>query len=100
METTPDGIPDDIWASAMIEAAKYVEWAFQTRNVDADAEHVLATSISRMVLAERLKERESCAAIADAVRADIEQNPHDGGPMDAGGIRAAEKTAQFIRSRP
>jgi hypothetical protein len=58
METKPDGIPNDIWASAMIEAAKYVEWAFQTRNVDADAEHVLATSISRMVLAERLKERE------------------------------------------
>ena len=64
MGTKPDGIPDDIWEAAMIEAAKYVEWAFQTRNVDADAEHVLATSISRMVLAERLKERERASHAA------------------------------------
>jgi len=41
---------------------------------------------------------EECAKVADACFADIKGNPHDFGPIDSGGLRAAEKIAAAIRS--
>ena len=102
----PEDIPEDVWAAAMSEAAKYVEWAFQTRNVDADAEYVLATSISRMVLAERLKERGACAQIAADRWREFDAKLASGNVPEHLQERAVGRAfegqyiAQAIRSRP
>ena len=56
--TKPDDIPQDVWDTASDEALKYVEW-IDPPPVDgvASAEHVLAVSFARAILAEH----ERCA---------------------------------------
>lgn len=60
--TRPEDIPEDVWSTASDEALKYVEW-IDPPHVDgvAAAEHVLAVSFSRIIMAER----ERCAALAE-----------------------------------
>ena len=52
----PDWCPDDIWQQAEIEAMKYVEWLIPTPT-DVDAEHVLAQSFARALVAARAEGR-------------------------------------------
>jgi hypothetical protein len=54
----PEGIPDDIW-----EAAQFV-MGWEHRLMPDNARH-LTGEVARALLAERLKERERCAAVAE-----------------------------------
>jgi len=78
-------IPEAVWDEA--------------RKAIMEAElHPAKPSQIRVVARAILAERERCAKIADACMLDIGDHPYDFGKTDAGGMRAAEKIAQAIRS--
>lgn len=78
-------IPEDVWD----EARKAI--------MAADL-HAAKPNQIRAIAGAILAERERCAKIADACMLDIGDHPFDFGKTDAGGMRAAEKIAQAIRS--
>lgn len=87
----PDWCPADLWLDTGM--------AFdQLYDAEPDLKGGCETSIRSMAARIALAERERCTSIARACAMDIVHNPHDLGPIDAGGIRSAEKIETAIRS--
>lgn len=86
----PEDIPERVWAEATNEALAYIRWLGPV-SLDSDAEHVLAVSFARTILAAEKRVREDCARLgeegydrpvgtpyrSDGVRSKYDQCPHN-----------------------
>lgn len=68
----PEDIPERVWAEATNEALAYIRWLGPV-SLDSDAEHVLAVSIARAILAAENRMWEEC--VADARQAWLDGIP-------------------------
>lgn len=91
--TRPGDIPAETWEAA----TDTLDSLLLSTTRDGDI-----STIARSILAAEQRgadrQREADAEIADLVVVDIDNNPHDFGVMDQGGMRAAEKIAAAIRN--
>lgn len=90
--TKPDDIPQDVWNEAYGQALLFVQWLVPTPTDYVQAEHVLAVTFARAIMAAKAEEREACANIADSK---ISGGYYDGSPVWPDG----NEIASAIRKR-
>jgi hypothetical protein len=70
--TKPDDIPQDVWNEAYGQALLFVQWIVPAPTDYVQAEHVLAVSFARAIMAAKAEERKACAVYHDDLAAQHE----------------------------
>lgn len=65
--TKPDDIPQDVWDVAYGKALLFVQWLVPAPTDYVQAEHVLAVSFARAIMAAKAEELSACVSIVQEV---------------------------------